>query len=228
MGEVRLREAEVSGQNQHGSGVARRLGTLVPAVIVGVCTIASTGCINDVITASRSSSTLVIERIGAARGGTSDTPVNTFLQSDVFTCTDEDPPECGIFEDTARVTTRLGFKDPGTAENPSSPTSANFITIKRYQIEYERSDGRSKPGVDVPYPWEGAMTFTTVSGIQTAEFTLVRAAAKLEPPLLALRGGGGAVAINTIAVITFFGHDGTGAEVIADGTIGITFADWAP
>ena len=36
-------------------------------------------CVNDNLTSSRSSSILVIERIGAARGGTNEDPTPTFL-----------------------------------------------------------------------------------------------------------------------------------------------------
>ena len=176
-------------------------------------------CINDQLTASRSSSLLVIERIGAARGGTSDDPIPTLLQSDVST-------SGAVFDDVARVTTRLALKDPGTAENPVSPTTSNYVTVTGYRVEYRRTDGRNTPGVDVPFPFDGGVTFTTVTGIQTGEFVLVRASAKLEAPLRALRDGGGAIVINTIAEVTLYGRDQTGAEVTASGTIKINFADW--
>lgn len=216
----------MAGQIQrHGKrrrhGIGRSVWRVGARVLVLVGCAASFGsCINDKITASRSSVSLVIERIGAARGGFDEDPIPTLLQSDVLT-------NGSVFEDIARVTTRLSFKDPGTSENPSAPTSANFVTIDRYRVTYTRSDGRNTPGVDVPYPWDGAMTVTTVSGIQSAEFTLVRGSAKLEPPLIGLRNLGGQLIINTIATITFSGFDQTGAEVVAVGTIGINFADWA-
>ena len=183
---------------------------------------ASISC-NQGVTASRSSTILVIERIGAASGGTTDDPIPTLLNSDVLT-------NGGVFPDIARVTTRLAFKAPGTSENPASPTSANWVTITGYRVFYRRTDGRNTPGVDVPYPFEGGMTMTTLD-IGTAEFTLIRAQAKLEAPLIALRNQsgipGGAVALSVIADITFFGHDQTGAAVSADGTIGVNFADFA-
>ncbi len=197
-----------------------RRSTMSPWLAVLVLSVAtSVSCLNDRITSSRSSSLLVVERIGAARGGTSEDPINTFLQSDVET-------GGGVFEDIGRVTVRIALKDPGSPESPTAPTSANYVTVDRYRVEYRRTDGRNTPGVDVPFPVDGGMTFT-VSGIQTAEFVLVRASAKLEAPLRALVGGGGAVVINTIAYVTFYGYDQTGAEVIAEGTIGINFADWA-
>ena len=60
-----------------------------------------------------------------------------------------------------------------------------------------------------------------------ADGTRHGASSKLEPPLISLRGLGGQIIINTIAEITFYGTDQTGAEVSALGTIGINFADWA-
>lgn len=178
---------------------------------------------NEGVTASRSSTILVIERIGAASGGTTDDPIPTLLNSDVLT-------NGAVFPDIARVTTRLAFKAPGTSENPVSPTSANWVTVTGYRVFYRRTDGRNTPGIDVPYPFEGGMTMTTLD-IGTAEFTLIRAQAKLEAPLISLRSQtglpGGAVALSVIADITFFGHDQTGAAVSADGSIGINFADFA-
>ena len=186
---------------------------------LAACLLSFSSC-GDQLGASRSPSILVIERIGAARRGTTEEPVPTLLQSDVLTFG-------GVFEDIARVTTRLAFKDPGTAETPTSPTTANWITVTRYRVVYVRADGRNTPGVDVPYPFDGGVTFTTLSGIQSAEFTLVRGQAKLESPLIELTGLGGQIVISTIAEITFFGQDQAGTAVSATGTIGINFADWA-
>ena len=195
-----------------------RAGVQIIAVLTGALTFGS--CLNENLTASRSSSLLMIERIGAASGGTNDDPIPTLLQSDVLTAG-------SVFDDIGRVTARVALKDPGTAENPTAPTSANFVTVTRYRVVYRRSDGRNTPGLDVPFPVDGAVTFTVVSGPQTAEFVLVRASAKLEEPLRPLVGNGGSIIINALADVTFYGHDQTGAEVNATGTITINFADWA-
>ncbi len=58
-----------------------------------------------------------------------------------------------------------------------------------------------------------------------AAFTLVRIQAKSESPLLALIGGGGAMAISTLAEITFYGTDQAGREVVATANISVNFAD---
>jgi hypothetical protein len=58
-------------------------------------------------------------------------------------------------------------------------------------------------------------------------FVLVRVQAKLEAPLAALSGLGGATVISTLAEVTFYGRDQTGREVAVTGTISVNFADWA-
>ena len=56
---------------------------------------------------------------------------------------------------------------------------------------------------------------------------LVRVQAKLESPLINLVHLGGSVAISTIADVTFYGKDQTGADVAVTGSISVNFADWA-
>jgi hypothetical protein len=198
-------------------------------VLAGVVLAASGSC-NAKVKEGRASTFLVIEHLTAASGADT-TNFSNVLQSDVVTnieATINGQPVMTptIYEDLGRVTMRLGFKDPGTPANPSTPTSANWITVTRYRVQYRRSDGRNTPGVDVPHPFDGAVTFSVLD-IAVGTFTLVRNQAKLDPPLVALRGGGGSVAISTIAEITFYGRDQTGAEVSAIGTMSVNFADWA-
>ena len=69
-----------------------------------------------------------------------------------------------------RWSMHLGLKDPGSSDSPTSPTSANFITVSRYHVEYVRADGRNTPGVDVPFPFDGAMTLTVGAGNATGSF----------------------------------------------------------
>lgn len=202
----------------------RRAPLAVQAFVFSLA--AGSACIDPAVTGSRAGAILIIERIVATPGGRPDRPPATYLQSDVCV-RDEAGGSCRVFDDIGQVTTRLRLKDPGALESPASPTAASFVTINRYRVRYVRSDGRRRPGVDVPHPMEGAMTATTMAGSQTAAFTLVRASAKLEPPLRALTGGGGAVIVNATAEIDFYGHDQTGAGVVASGRIGVSFADWA-
>jgi hypothetical protein len=127
-----------------------------------------------------------------------------------------------VYDDPGRVVLALAMKNPVGTE----PTSANFVTFNRYRVTYIRADGRNTPGVDVPYPFDGAITATVTDQPVTVGLTLVRIQAKLERPLLPLVGGGGSLAISTIAEVTLYGADQTGREVSATGRISITFADW--
>jgi hypothetical protein len=79
----------------------------------------------------------------------------------------------------------------------------------------------------VPYAFEGAVGVTVTDQQTQAIFTLVRAQAKAEAPLITLRGAGGALVISTIADVTFFGKDQTGRDVTVNGSISVNFADWA-
>jgi hypothetical protein len=120
---------------------------------------------------------------------------------------------------------RLAMRD---VTNPNDPTSNNAITFRRYRVVYKRSDGRNTPGVDVPYAFDGGVTFTVAPGGEVqAPFELVRVQAKQEAPLLQLVGGGSpAISISTLADVTFYGEDQTGREVTATGTISVNFANW--
>lgn len=167
----------------------------------------------------RSASFMIIDNLRGAAGATPTAFGNT-LGSDVLT-------KGGVLEDIGEVTIRLGLKDFGSPSAPNTPTQTNYITVTHYRVVYKRSDGRNTAGVDVPYPIEGGMTFTAVGGITAGTFVLVRAQAKLEAPLKALAGLGGAVVISTTAEVTFYGHDQTGVPVSAVGYITVNFADWA-
>jgi hypothetical protein len=172
--------------------------------------------------AGQSSSYLIIDTIKAASGANPNEMANT-LQSDVATTKD------GVsswYEDPGEVTLSLGLKDPGSANSPSAPSTTNFVTVNRYHVEFIRADHRNVQGVDVPYAFDGAFTATVGDNGAVATFVLVREQAKLEAPLLALRGGGGAIGISTIAQVTFYGHDQAGREMSATGQISVNFADW--
>lgn len=145
--------------------------------------------------------------------------VQTFVKPADFPCCPT------FFNDLGRVTFQLAMKDPGVPSAPQAPTSNNFITVTRYRVVYVRSDGRNTPGVDVPHPIDGALT-VTVSGSSQVPFDIVRNAAKIEPPLRALRFLGGAELIHAIAEVTFYGHDQTGRTVTVSARVNVNFADW--
>ena len=173
---------------------------------------------------------LVIQSLRGANGAEPD-ELQSSVDSDVITMVSttingQDVRVPTFFADPGEVIFSLALKDPGTAASPAQPTSANFITVNRYRVDYVRSDGRNTPGVDVPYGFDAGMTTTvTGSGIRS-NLTLVRIQAKQEAPLAALRNGGPALAISTIARVTFYGEDQAGREVKVTGNIGVNFANW--
>jgi hypothetical protein len=189
------------------------------AIILGL-TVLLTAC-GDLTRQGTGSSYLIIAALDAAPGSEPDEFGSGVLYSDVLTVVDDNPT---IFSDVGRVRFLLGMKDPGGTASPTTPTSANLITVNRYQVRYIRADGRNTPGVDVPYPFDGVLTVTVGGGETEAGFEIVRHVAKKEAPLLALQAS--PVIITTIAEVTFFGRDQTGREVSAIGTITIEFGNF--
>jgi hypothetical protein len=158
------------------------------------------------------SSYLIVESMTAAPGSNPER-FGGSLASDVVTAG-------GILEDPARASFRLVMKDPTL-----SPSPINYVTLRGYRVTFSRTDGRNRPGIDVPYAFDGALS-TTVTGNSLVTMILVRAQAKLEAPLRALAGGGGALAISTFADVVFYGVDQAGHDVTASARISVTFADW--
>jgi hypothetical protein len=174
-----------------------------------------------------SSSYLIIDSLDATQGASANgTGFGGQLESDVCQL-DQDTGGCGIVEDLGRVTMSMALKDPGAATIANVASDLNFITVRRYHVQFIRADGRNTPGVDVPYAFDGGLTMTVGLGGAEQSFTLVRVQAKEEAPLRALRGLGGRVAIATIAQVTFYGTDQTGRDVTVTGNINVNFADWA-
>lgn len=192
--------------------------TTVPLVALGLA--AAAACAGDGPARSRSSVTLVVERIEASSDAMAGHSTRMFLRSDVVTAG-------AVTPDAAQVTLRLVPKDPGAAAGPVAPSGAYFATVDRYRVRYVRSDGLDTPGIDVPHAWDGALGLTASFAAETVEIVLVRASAKLDPPLITLRRGGGDVVINATAYVTFYGRDHGGARVEAVSAIGIGFADWS-
>lgn len=191
-------------------------GSGIRLTVVTLLALLSSSC-GDMVRQGTGSSYLIVESLLAAPGAEPDAMSGNLL-SDVITFVDDLPT---FFNDVGQVTFRLGMKDPAQA---TSPTQANWITVNRYRVRYIRADGRNTPGVDVPYGFDGAVTLT-VSGTASIGFELVRHAAKLEAPLKALRVNG--VIIQTIAEVTFYGHDQAGREVSVTAKILVDFGDFA-
>lgn len=197
------------------------------AVVVALAVLGS-GC-GDVATTGRSPVIAVVNTLTAASGaqpdqfsGTLNSDVITNVQTTVNNQTVLIPT---VFNDSGQVTMSLVLKDPGNPGIPSTASELNAVTFTRYRVSYKRADGRNTPGVDVPFPFDSAATFTVPSsGTVTAAFEIVRHTAKEEAPLLALRGDPNI--ISTIAVVEFFGKDLAGNDVIATGQIGIFFGNF--
>jgi hypothetical protein len=178
-------------------------------ILAGVASLSSLslGC-GDLATQGQSPVMLVIDSLTGNASGT--------LQSDVIATSG------GIFNDTGAAVLRIIPKNP----TGPTPTDINSVTINRYRITYRRSDGRNTPGVDVPYPFDSALTVRVpTGGTVTASFEFVRHTAKMEAPLAALANS--AVIIATIADVSFFGRDQAGHEVAATGSIGVQFGNFA-
>jgi hypothetical protein len=194
-------------------------------VVAGSAALASASC-GDAVRQGRSPAYLVIEELVAASGAEPDKFSHT-LASDVVTNVKVDEYyQPTIYEDPGRVQMHIALKDAGIPGNPTTPSPNNLITVDRYHVSYTRADGRNTAGVDVPHAFDGAATGTIGSNASTMSFILVRAQAKKEAPLQALRGIGGAMLISTIAEVTFFGRDQAGNAVSVVGRISVNFADW--
>lgn len=194
------------------------------AVIVGLA-VAVSSC-GDLQRQGTGSSYVIIRSFDGAAGAEPEEFGNGVLYSDVITLVkdDEDNLVPTIFSDLGRVNFSLGMKDPGGSTSPTAPTSANIITLNRYRVRYIRADGRNTPGVDVPYPFDGALTVTIGAGETEAVFEIVRHVAKMEAPLGALALN--ATIITTHAEVTFYGRDQTGREVTAVGTLTVEFGNF--
>jgi hypothetical protein len=191
------------------------------ALLAVLVFLTSVNC-GELQTLGDSSSYLIIQGLDTAVGTDSeDFLLGGDLQSDVVVIRQGSPT---VLADFGRARFLLGLKDPGSPGLPHISTTNNAITVNRYRVRYVRADGRNTPGVDVPYPFDGAASVTVQSPISVI-FTLVRVQAKLEAPLAALATN--LNAISTIAEITFYGHDQTGREITATANIGVHFANFA-
>lgn len=186
-------------------------------LLVGVtCAMATASCGSEMLRTGRSP---VFLQIDAIVGGAGDTRANPVL-ADVAN-------NGSAINEVGDATISVIAKDQTTGPTSPSTSALNTVTITRYRVEYSRTDGRNTPGVDVPFPIDGAVTRSILAGSSDSViFDLVRHGAKLEAPLRNLRSLGGLLVINTIARVTFYGHDQNGNEVVVSGAIDVVFADF--
>ena len=195
---------------------------------MAACAALTSGC-GDAAQQGRSPVQLVILSLQGASGAEPD-ELGGFVLSDVQTLVTrtidgEDVLVPTIFNDVGQVTMQVVLKDQGVPGLLAEPAPLNAVTVTRYRVVYRRADGRNTPGVDVPFGFEGASTFTVPNeGNVSAGFELVRHAAKEEMPLRPLVTSGNM--IFTIADITFFGRDLAGNDISATGQIGINFGNF--
>ena len=191
--------------------------------------VAATSC-GDAVRQGSSPVYLVIDTLAAIRGGSSISTPSSNLLSDVITnatspapCSSSSPCPT-VFDDTGTVTLRAPLKDIGGAAG-LTPTTNNEVTITRVTIEYVRADGRNTPGIDVPYPIDGAVTGTIpAGGTLQLGFEIVRHTAKQESPLAELRTSPNIIV--TTARVTFYGRDRVGNNVSVTGQIQINFGNF--
>ena len=199
--------------------------TFARAAVAVACLSSAAGCGGELLRTGRAPMYLVVARVTAQAQGTGEE--TSFLQSDVQTLVDttingQTFKVPTVFNDNATVFLRLEQKN---LQFPSVPLNA--VTMTRYRVVFRRTDGRNTPGVDVPHPFDGALSTTISPGDETGVgFEIVRHQAKLEPPLKNLAGFGGLGFISTIAEITLWGRDQNGNEVVATASIDVHFADF--
>jgi hypothetical protein len=205
------------------------MNRLIKTIAFGAV-VASTISCGDVVRDGKSPMFLVIDSLQGVQGGGSG-QLGVPLYSDVIT-NKTSPPPCAtdspcptVFSDVGSVVLRIVPKDIGSPSVAATPSTNNEVTVTRYRVVYRRADGRNTPGVDVPYPFDGASTGTVqLGGALTLPFELVRHNAKQEAPLRELIFS--PTIISTLTEITFYGRDRVGNEISATGTIQIDFGNF--
>jgi hypothetical protein len=208
----------------------RQLNILAAAIGVAAASLSCGSVVRD-----GSSPMFLVVNLLQGAAGTPTGAIGTLgnpLLSNVLTTATASPP-CAplvppatsclfVVNDVGQVVLSLVPKNIGTTATTIAPSTNNQVTITRYHVAYTRADGRNTPGVDVPYPFDGAVTGTIpIGSALTLGFELVRIVAKQEPPLAALVSS--PTVLTTIAYVTFYGQDLVGNAISATGTVQIDF-----
>jgi hypothetical protein len=146
-----------------------------------------------------------------------------------------------IENDDVEVEVNLFRKNPTVA----ATSALEHVTLRRYEVSFQRSDGRNIQGVDVPFSISGPLSSRFHTPTETGEvaltvvITVVRHQAKIEPPLRNLAGIvllpkpplgssiiSGAGVLTTIARITVHGESLEGEALQATAEVQVTFADF--
>jgi hypothetical protein len=207
-------------------------------VLIAAVSLAAAGCTPDWATQNETGFIMEIASITGAN--TQSSGQGGEIRSDVLT-------NGSVFNDDAVVAVNVLRKN----NNPDLGVSpVEHVYLDRYEVVYFRTDGRNTEGVDVPFRITGPLgnlRFHTAGPggegevEQTVNITIVRHAAKLEPPLSNLRNVlvtapgdptapfevPGQRLITTVAEITIHGHTIQGDGLVARGRVQVTFADFA-
>lgn len=188
------------------------------AVLVAALGLVLSGCAADFATQNSSSMILEVASLAPVGGN----PGQQLL-SDVAS------DEGTVFNDDIELNMNLYRKNP-TVEGTSA---LEHVFLDRAEVRFLRTDGHNAQGVDVPYSFSAPLgnarfhTPTSTGEIEIAvPFTLVRHAAKLEPPLRNLRGGNGLLVLTVLAEITVYARQLDGQTLRASGTMQVTFGDF--
>ena len=186
---------------------------LLCLVVAGALALA--GCTPDIATQNDSNVILRVVSVEATAGG--EGTGGAFLLSDVH------DTNGGNFNDNVVITVQNIPKNGNTTDLGRF----NDVTLERFEVRYVRSDGRSVEGVDVPYRITGDLTILVpMNATAGVAFIVVRHQAKDEPPLVNMKGGGGAEVLTLFAEMTIYGHTTSGKAVQVTASMQITFADF--
>lgn len=187
----------------------RRLMTRKLAVVAVAGALAAAGCSNDLAKEGTADVFMrIVAIVDAVDGSVPYVVSNVGVASPTF----------------ANVIVAARSKNP--ANNSTIYTRA--IQLERFEVRYYRSDGRNVEGVDVPFRFAGDLRTALDIGDSDKNLSVlievVRPAAKVEPPLLNLRNGGGAAVLTIQAEITLYGRTLASNDIVtASGSVPVEF-----